>query len=363
VYSTAHASNSEFSLISIIPESQNDADKGVDAGDTIDNATIIGTGIFNGSLPEDDDNDFYTVYIGLNRFVVITLSGDNGTDFDLHFFAPNEHLLLSSQNSDSNEYIEIETLDFGYWFVRVEKYNLTIHGNYTLMIDTSAITSTDPSTDQNDAGSGGDAGNNFYSATEISRGRSYGMLIDYDFFDYYKIDLVMGDQISIVLTYTMGTNFDLFFYDPDANRIGLSTSGVTEERIELNIYEVGFHRILVSRLVGNGTYELYIQINHPNDLDFNWKALVAFGAAIIILIVLFITIRYIGRRTSTRLQRYEIKGKSESSEQKDLDQTDQNILNFDEAIAKSGKDMSEEEKETIDRIIREYSIEKKKEEN
>ena len=74
----------------------------------------------------------------------------------------------------------------------------------------------------------------------------------------------------------------MFFYDPSANRIALSTAGVTEERIESNIGESGFHRILISRLVGDGTYVLYIQINHPNDLVFNWKAFVAFTSAVLV---------------------------------------------------------------------------------
>ncbi|MCE7744532.1 MAG: hypothetical protein GPJ52_05300, partial [Candidatus Heimdallarchaeota archaeon] len=50
-----------------IPETQNDANTGGDAGDTFDNATIIGIGSFYGSLPQDDNDDFYRVYINLNR--------------------------------------------------------------------------------------------------------------------------------------------------------------------------------------------------------------------------------------------------------------------------------------------------------
>ena len=158
VDTTAYSPFSTNYPISLIPETQNDANTGGDAGDNFDNATIIGIGTFYGSLPLDDTDDFYAVYINENRHATITLSGDVGTDFDLHLYAPDRNIIQSSQNSDSNENIETDILNYGYWFVRIEKYNLTSHGNYSLLLQTSAITTTNPTLIQNDAGSGGDTG-------------------------------------------------------------------------------------------------------------------------------------------------------------------------------------------------------------
>lgn len=347
--------------ISLSPETQDDANTGGDAGDNFDNATVIATGTFNGSLPFDDNDDFYTVYIISNRHAVIILNGDNGTDFDLHLYAPDRNIIQSSLNIDSNEYIETDILNYGYWFVRIEKFNLTSHGNYSLLLQTSAITST--TLMQNDAGSGGDAGNTFNSATSITRGQHNGMLVDFDYYDYYKIDLIFGDIITIHLSFQESLNFDLFFYDPNTYRIALSTAGDSEESIDITVSDTGTFRILVSRLTGFGAYEIIIQVSHPSELDFNWKALVIFGAVLAVIIGIFLIIRITRRRSSTKIQKPRLKDKSEPINQKDISSTDSEILNFEEALVESGKDLSEEEKEVLDKIIKSYSTGKEKGKN
>ena len=355
VDTTAKAPLTTIYPIYPIPETQDDANTGDDAGDNFDNATIIGIGSFSGSLPENDTDDFYTVYINLNRHVAITLSGDAGTDFDLHLYAPDRNIMDSSQGSDSNEYIAFDILSFGYWFVRIEKYNLTIHGNYSLLIQTSAITSTNPTLMQNDAGSGGDAGNSFHTATSITPGQYNGVLVDFDFYDYYRIDLISGDVISIHLSFQESINFDLFLYDPSVVRIASSTTGSSEESIVITVAVTGSFRILISRLTGFGAYEVNIQVSHPSELDFNWKALVIFVSVLVVIIGIFLMTRFIRRRPSTKIQKSRIKDKSESVKQKDLSASDSEILNFEEALVDSGKDLSEEEKEALDKIIKSYS--------
>lgn len=349
--------------ISPIPETQDDANSGSDAGDTFDTATIIGIGFFSGSLPENDTDDFYTVYINLNRHAEITLSGDAGTDFDLHLYAPDRNIMDSSQGSDSNEYISFDILSYGYWFVRIEKYNLTSHGNYSLLIQTSAITSTNPTIIQNDAGSGRDAGNSFHSATFITRGQHNGMLVDFDFYDYYRIDLISGDVISILLSFQESVNFDLFLYDPGVGRIASSTTESSEESIVITVAVTGPFRILISRLTGFGAYEVYIQVSHPSELDFNWKALVIFVSVLAVIIGIFVMIRFIRRRPSTTIQKSRIKDKSEPLKQKDLSASDSKVLDYEEALVDSGKDLSEEEKEVFDKIIKGYSTGKEKGKN
>lgn len=358
VDTTAEAPSSIIYPISLLPETQDDANTGGDAGDNFDNATIIGIGSFTGSLPENDTNDFYKVYINMDRHAVITLSGDVGTDFDLHLYAPDRNIMTSSQGSDSNEYISFDILSYGYWFVRIEKYNLTSHGNYSLIIQTSAITSTVSTFIQNDAGSGGDASNSFYFATPITRGQHNGILIDFDFYDYYRIDLISGDVISILLTFQESINFDLFLYDPDVGMIASSTTESSEESISLTVEVTGPFRILISRLTSFGAYEINIQVSHPGELDFNWKALVIFVSVLAIIFGIFITIRLVRRRPTTKIQKSQIKDKSESVKQKDLSSSDSKVLNFEEALVDSGKDLSEEEKEVLDKIIKGYSTRK-----
>ena len=337
-----------------LPEEQNDANTGEDAGDNFDNATIIGIGSFTGSLPEGDTDDFYTVYIIINRHAVITLEGDNGTDFDLHLYTPERNPIISSTNNDSSEYIELDILSYGYWFVRIEKYNLTSHGNYSLIIQTSAITSTNPTLIQNDANSGGDAGNTFNSATEIIRGQYFGVLIDFDYFDFYKIQLVSGDIITIRLTFEESLNFDLFFYNPQAFRLSSSTQGITSEEIDFTVADTGHFRILVSRLTGQGSYQLLVQISHPSELDFNWKALVAFGVVLVVIIASFLTARFIRRRQPSTPQTKTLK-EFDKVEKKVKRPKESEIIDCDNALSNCGTELSDEEKNVIDKILSSYS--------
>ena len=360
VNTTAKTPYSIIYPFSLTPETQDDANSGCDAGDNFDNATIIGIGTFYGSLPLDDNDDFYTVYINENRHAAITLSGDAGTDFDLHLYAPDRNIIQSSQKSDSNENIETDILDYGYWFVRIEKYNLTSHGNYSLLLQTSAITSTNPTLMQNDAGSGGDAGNNFHTATSITRGQHNGMLVDFDFYDYYRIELIVGDIISIHLSFQESVNFDLFLYTPSIGRIASSTAGISDESIVITVSETGSFRILVSRLTGFGAYEIIIHLSHPSELNFSWKALIIFGVVLAVIIGIFFIIRFVRRRPSTKIRSEQVEDKLEPVEQKDLSSTDSEVLNYEEALIESGKNLSEEEKEVLNKIIKGYSTGKDK---
>jgi hypothetical protein len=267
---------------------------------------------------------------------------------------------MSSQNSDSNEYLELDILSFGYWFVQIEKYNLTSHGNYSLLLQTSSITSTDPTLIQNDANTGSDAGNSFNSATEITQGLHYGMLVDFDYYDYYKISLIQSDEILIRISFQESLNFDLFFYSPSNERIDSSTLGHGSESTFTVVQESGSFKILVSRLTGVGAYELYIQVSHPRELDFNWKALVAFGVVLVVLIGVFLTIRYFRMRTPPRIQQSPIKDKSKQVERKDHSPEEQEIISCDDALVESGKDLSDEEREALDKILKGYSISKDK---
>lgn len=189
------------------------------------------------------------------------------------------------------------------------------------------------------------------------------MLVDFDYYDYYKIDLIFGDIISIHLSFQESLNFDLFFYDPNLNRIASSTAGLSDESIVITVSETGTFRILISRLTGLGVYEIIIQVSHPSELDFNWRALVIFGAVLAVIFGIFFIIRFTRRRSSTIIQKPRLKDKSEPVDQKDLSSMDSEILNFEEALVESGKDLSEEEKEVLDKIIKSYSTGKEKGKN
>ncbi|MCP8309601.1 MAG: hypothetical protein H3Z54_13080, partial [archaeon] len=61
---------------------------------------------------------------------------------------------------------------------------------------------------QDDANSGGDAGDDFDTATEIDAGSYEGFVEDFDINDYYKIYVSAGNTINANMTPSPGSNFD-----------------------------------------------------------------------------------------------------------------------------------------------------------
>jgi len=114
---------------------------------------------------------------------------------------------------------------------------------------------------QDDADSGGDAGDDFAAATDINAGSYEGFVEDFDINDYYKIYVSAGNTIHVTMTPSAGSNFDLRLFDPDEGLVDSSTnSGSAEESISYTAETSGEHFILVYYVSGSSTYELEVTI-------------------------------------------------------------------------------------------------------
>ncbi|MBI4727393.1 T9SS type A sorting domain-containing protein [candidate division TA06 bacterium] len=100
--------------------------------------------------------------------------------------------------------------------------SVTAEGAY---IDNVALTATGSVT-QNDAGSGGDAGNTFAAALAVSPGSWTGNYLDAtDRNDYYKFNVTSGQVIKVKITPPSSADYDLYLYNPSQTQKAASERG------------------------------------------------------------------------------------------------------------------------------------------
>ncbi len=103
------------------------------------------------------------------------------------------------------------------YYLRIRCYSVGSNCNYYLNY---YYTET-----QNDAGSGGDAGNSFSDALSISPGSFAGTITSTDTEDWYKFEVTQGQRIEVSMTPPSGVDFDLKLYDSNGNEKASSTLG------------------------------------------------------------------------------------------------------------------------------------------
>jgi len=98
--------------------------------------------------------------------------------------------------------------------------------NEGVYLDDVVLTASGGTVTQNDAGSGGDAGNTFASALSVNPGSWTGCyLSSTDTTDYYKFNVTSGQQIKVKITPGSGLDFDLYLYNPSQVQKASSTAG------------------------------------------------------------------------------------------------------------------------------------------
>lgn len=114
---------------------QNDAGKGVDAGNTFSSATYISPGSYTGTLYQlwGDTNDWYQFYSSSGQKIYVTMTPPAGADFDLQLYNPSGTLKAGSYYgsgfTDSFTYYADSS---GYW--RILIYIYTGEGQYSFYV-------------------------------------------------------------------------------------------------------------------------------------------------------------------------------------------------------------------------------------
>jgi len=238
VVATKGNADYDITLNLLVP--QNDAGYSGDAGNSIVKSFSIFPGepidgtpgrANTGMLyPPSDKDDWYTFSVCKGQTIDVSLIPEH--NYDVELADQNANVVANSTNSGSSpDSIEYKADSTGSWFIHVYAVDNT-PGNYTLNVKLQG---------QNDAGSGGDAGNTIGSAMAITAGTYDGYLDYSDRVDWYSFSVNSGETIKINLKVPRLNDFDAWLYDPNGN------------------------------LVAQGTYYGDDEISYPADVGGAWK--------------------------------------------------------------------------------------------
>lgn len=113
---------------------------------------------------------------------------------------------------------------------------------------------------QNDANSGRDASSDFAQAMTITTGVYYGSFPVNDDIDYYKFYTNSYRDISITLSGSTWTDFDLTLYDEDGNFLVVSSNNDSSEQIDYGSTTYGYYFLKISKASGEGYYAFSVSI-------------------------------------------------------------------------------------------------------
>ncbi|MFX0050929.1 MAG: PKD domain-containing protein, partial [Candidatus Hermodarchaeota archaeon] len=221
-----------------------------------------------------DDSDYYKLTASAGQVLTVEMTPDPTANFDLSLYDPTANYRTgSSSPAGVTESFTYALNEAGDWRIHVFSLIGSTSGNYTFIVQM---------TSQDDAGSGGDAGDTFGTALLITPGSYNGTLIyGSDDSDYYKLTASAGQVLTVEMTPDPTANFDLSLYDPTANyRTGSSSPAGVTESFTYALDEAGDWRIHVFSLIGStsGNYTFIIQdgsgtSNQPPVAKFTFKPL------------------------------------------------------------------------------------------
>jgi len=217
--------------------SQNDANSGGDAGDTLASALAINmTGnqsTFTGWVDESwDSTDYYSVDIPANWTTWASLSwGNSSADLDLYLYSSTGSTIDSGAGFDNPEMASGNSSSVGGTTVYYRVYTYSGYDVYYNLTISLANLSNTPAYNQNDANSGGDAGDDFSDALNLTgNGTYFGWISDTsDNNDVYAVQIPSGHAIEASLSWNNSNNdFDLALYDSGQAQIDSSLSNNPE---------------------------------------------------------------------------------------------------------------------------------------
>ncbi len=195
----------------------NDAGTGGDAGDSTSTAAWLpaANATYYGNLTaSSDNNDYYGVNMSTDTGIAVGLTSPSGYDFDLLLYDSNGSTIDSSYSTTSYDSVSSNGTNVGGTTVYINVDRWTGSGQYTLQIWIFTVT---PPPAQNDANTGGDAGDTYSTPTALNgTNATYYGYVDKstDEFDYYSIPVPSYHRINASVSWnTSSATLHLHLYD------------------------------------------------------------------------------------------------------------------------------------------------------
>ena len=246
---TRNSGEGPYQLIIRI-ENQDDAGSGGDAGDSAESAVPVVPGSYTGFLLENDDYDWFAFDVVAGQLVNAQLSSPPDTRFLITLRNPSGSSEGSPEVVDGSRVISYAADATGVWFWRVQRDRGS--GDYTLTFSVD---------NQDDAGSGRDAGDSRDAALTIPPGTHSGYLQDNDDEDWYAINVTSGQRVTVALASQPEVRLGLSLRDPSGQSKGTATLSGGVRSVDIIANATGLWTIRVGRDQGAGTYQLTVSFS------------------------------------------------------------------------------------------------------
>ncbi|KYK34050.1 MAG: hypothetical protein AYK22_01040 [Thermoplasmatales archaeon SG8-52-3] len=161
-----------------------------------------------------DEEDWYYFGVCNGMSIDVTLTVPTDYDFDLYLWDINELERASSTNPGSATETISYTADYtGFWYISFHFIDGPAEAQYTFSVDLGS---------QDDANSGGDAGDDFGTATSIIDGTYHAYLDKDDDEDWYQFSVNEGQGIRFNLHVEDEaplSDFDVYLYNPSGEEV------------------------------------------------------------------------------------------------------------------------------------------------
>ncbi|MCK5291219.1 MAG: hypothetical protein KAR39_04275 [Thermoplasmata archaeon] len=223
--------------------------------DDFDNAEQIVAGVYEGELSSNDNNDYYEVALVAGQLIYVNVTSTPETSVEL--YNGQQETVESSWMETSHELLWVTSSSAPPSFIcYIEVQRSDGEGSYTMEV---SIVS------QNDANSGGDAGDGFDTATFVADGMIHsGYAAGDDDEDYYAVEIEQKCEVSVSLWNNDYYLAWVFIFDKETHQLG--EFRVHEGAQNTATFEVSDNQTVYVKLFLYGTYEFQLTLK-PTDPD------------------------------------------------------------------------------------------------
>lgn len=179
-------------------------------GSSQEQAILITAGDYSGSLDAQKTEAWYKILLEPKQKFDVQFEFPDEAVFQGVLFDPYQRTKVSSiRMTEPAEFAPFDYLAYvadddagGYWYLKVMRTSGAGDYQFLAYVDS-----------QDEAGSGGDAGDELAAATLVTNGQYTGILMQDDPFDYYRISLDPGQTATVTLTHDFWLAMSHYFTD------------------------------------------------------------------------------------------------------------------------------------------------------
>ena len=267
----------------------NDAGSGQDAGGSISNAlSLSNTNIswtnnstsFQGNLSTSNDDDWYSIYVPSGYGIYIEMFHSANADFDMWLYDSNGTQIDIAYTGNIPETLGSNGTDVSSSTVYLEIKDwpsAPSYGAYNVTLSLFSIIGN-PAYNQNDAGSGGDAGDDVYNSTNLSIVNlnttfSGWKSASEDPNDWYSFAVPTDYGVEVNMTSINVTGYLVIYWESNLTLIDSSVNNNGAEYVTSDGPEVSGQDVLlrVMGITGDGFYNFTVNIFYLDSDNDGWQ--------------------------------------------------------------------------------------------